>query len=105
MDRFDDDSALPDGLRNARFTHGDIYEEPGWYDAEYAGYCGEAVFYRLVLQQRVRPGGVVVELGAGTGRLALRFAQEGFRVHGVEPSKPMRALLEKKRAEAVILQG
>lgn len=94
----DDDSALPDELRLARYATTGIYDAPAWYDVDYAGYRGEEAFYRLVLQQHAKPGGVVVELGAGTGRLALRFAQEGFVIHGVEPAAPMRALLEEKRA-------
>lgn len=98
----DDDRALPDDLRLARYVTTGIYDAPAWYDVDYAGYRGEEAFYRLVLQAHVKPGGAVVELGAGTGRLALRFAQEGFVIHGVEPAAPMRGLLEKKRATAGI---
>jgi SAM-dependent methyltransferase len=98
----DDESALPDSLtsKNVRFSRGNIYDEPGWYDVDYAGYRGEEAFYRLVLSKAVKPGGVVVELGTGTGRLALRFAADGFRVHGVEPSDKMRGLFEEKRDKA-----
>jgi SAM-dependent methyltransferase len=96
----DDDDALPDELRSATFHHSDIYDAPDWYDVDYAGYRGEEAFYRLVLAQTVKEGGVVVELGVGTGRLALRFAHEGFVIHGVEPAAPMRALLAEKRAKA-----
>jgi cysteine synthase A len=34
----------------------------------------------------VSPGGVVVELGAGTGRLTLPLAAGGRRLHAVEPA-------------------
>lgn len=98
----DDDAALPDSLREARYAACGIYEAPAWYDVDYAGYRGEEAFYRLVLAKYARPGGSVVELGAGTGRLTIPFAQEGFRMHGVEPAAPMRVLLEEKCAKAGI---
>lgn len=92
----DDDTLLPEALRRARFVQVDIYDAPEWYDVDYAGYRGEEAFYRLVLQSAVRAGGAVVELGVGTGRLALGFAESGYHVHGVEPASAMRALLERK---------
>lgn len=100
----DDDSAVGDELKNARFSRCDIYDAPEWYDVDYAGYRGEESFYRLVLQTHAKPmaidaRGVVVELGAGTGRLTLKFAADGWRIHGVEPAAPMRALLDAKRAK------
>jgi SAM-dependent methyltransferase len=98
----EDDAALPDELRSARYVHSDIYDAPVWYDVDYAGYRGEESFYRLVLQTHLREGGSVVELGAGTGRLALRFAGDGFFVHAVEPAAPMRAVLVAKRARAAL---
>lgn len=49
-----------------------------------------------MLQGHAKPGGIVVELGAGTGRLALKFAAEGHRIHGVEPAAPMRSILAAK---------
>ncbi len=101
----DDDSALPDALRNATYRVGGIYDEPAWYDVDYAGYRGEEAFYRLVLDKALKPGGVCVELGVGTGRLALRFVDDGFPLHGVEPSPKMRALLEEKRgARALVVE-
>lgn len=103
---FDDDSAVGDALRAAHtvFTKLGIYDAPEWYDVDYAGYRGEEAFYRLVLQKHADATpdgtGLVVELGAGTGRLALKFAAEGYRIYGVEPAREMRDLLEKKRAKA-----
>jgi ubiquinone/menaquinone biosynthesis C-methylase UbiE len=99
-DPLTDDSSLPRELREATFTKSGIYDAADWYDVEYAAYRGEESFYRLMLQRYVKPGGVVVELGVGTGRLALRFAAEGFAIHGVEPSQEMRDRLAKKAAQA-----
>lgn len=53
-----------------------------------------------MLQRHAKPAGIIVELGAGTGRLALKFAADGHRVHGVEPAAPMRAILASKLARA-----
>lgn len=101
----DDDSAVGDDLRRATFTKCGIYDAPEWYDVDYAGYRGEEAFYRLVLQRHVKPNGVVVELGVGTGRLALKFAAEGFRIHGVEPAAPMREMLRAKNKDIVVVDG
>ncbi len=103
----DDDSAVGDELRAATFVKCGIYDAPEWYDVDYAGYRGEEAFYRLVLQRHAKTDGigVVVELGAGTGRLALKFAAEGFHVHGVEPAAAMRELLQKKSSDIVVVDG
>ncbi|MFD7831347.1 class I SAM-dependent methyltransferase [Kitasatospora sp. NPDC059803] len=42
------------------------------------------------------PGARVLELGVGTGRVALRLAEQGFEVHGVETSPAMLARLAEK---------
>lgn len=83
------------GLRYRRRA---LYEEPGSYDLDYAGYTAELSFYRMLLREHVKDGCVYVELGAGTGRIALPFAREGARVHAVEPARAMRSLLEEKVA-------
>lgn len=41
-------------------------------------------------------GGRALELGIGTGRIALPLAQRGVRVHGIELSKAMAARLRAK---------
>lgn len=92
----DHDASLPDSLRLVAYRHAPIYDAPEWYDVDYAGYRGEERFYRSVITQHVRPGGAVVELGIGTGRLALQLVQDGYSVHGVEPASAMRARLEEK---------
>ncbi|WP_396593713.1 class I SAM-dependent methyltransferase [Brevundimonas sp. R86498] len=44
------------------------------------------------------PGGTVLELGAGTGRIALALAQRGFRVTGLDIAPAMLAQARTKRA-------
>ena len=41
-------------------------------------------------------GDRVLDLGAGTGDLTIRLTEAGFRVQAVEPSEPMRAILESR---------
>ena len=45
------------------------------------------------------PGASVLELGVGTGRVALPLADKGFRVHGVDSSEGMLARLAEKDPE------
>lgn len=44
----------------------------------------------------LRAGGRVLDLGAGTGELTVRLIEAGFQVEAVEPSEPMRAILESR---------
>ncbi|MFF7357588.1 MULTISPECIES: class I SAM-dependent methyltransferase [Streptomyces] len=48
------------------------------------------------------PGASVLELGVGTGRVALPLAAKGFRVHGVDSSAGMLARLAEKDPEGRI---
>lgn len=82
-------------MARARFRRAALYDDPSSYDLDYAGYSAELPFYRMLAREHVKDG-VYVELGAGTGRLALPLAREGFRVHAVEPSTAMRRRLREK---------
>jgi SAM-dependent methyltransferase len=68
----------------------EIYDE--WISAE----LGDVDFYVTEAQ---RSGGPVVELGVGTGRVAIPIAHAGVPVIGVDASKGMLAIC-RKRAEA-----
>lgn len=46
----------------------------------------------------IPPGGTVLELGAGTGRIALSLAQRGFRVTGLDIAPAMLEQAKAKRA-------
>lgn len=63
------------------------------YDAEF-GWSREDDFFVSVAREA--PGGRVVDLGCGTGRLALGLAVAGFRVTGIDPA---RASLDAARAK------
>jgi SAM-dependent methyltransferase len=65
------------------------------YDEIYGGaFDTDGAVARLV---ELATGGPVLELGIGTGRLALPLAAAGLEVHGVDGSEEMLALLERKQ--------
>jgi SAM-dependent methyltransferase len=67
------------------------------YDAFYVGgappIAGDIAFYDRLAQAT---GGPVLELGCGTGRIALALAQAGLSVTGVDVSAGMLALARRK---------
>lgn len=64
------------------------------YDDLYAGHWEvDAAVERLV---ELAGGGAVLELGIGTGRLALPLLERGVEVHGIDGSPEMVAKLRKK---------
>jgi SAM-dependent methyltransferase len=67
------------------------------FDERYAHLAEPAVVDPIVdfLAERAR-GGAALELGIGTGRIALPLARRGLRVHGIELSEAMVARLRAK---------
>jgi SAM-dependent methyltransferase len=66
------------------------------YDRRHASRFAEAEATADFLAGFVQPGGRVLELGVGTGRLALPLAARGLDVHGVDSSPAMLARLRAK---------
>lgn len=62
------------------------------YELGRPGYADAAVDF-LTTRFALAPGRVVVDLGAGTGKLSQRLAATGARVIAVEPVAEMRALI------------
>lgn len=91
----DGEADLPEALqaRSRRLIEADIYDAADWYDVDYAGYLGELRFYRRVCEALRGDDDVIVELGAGTGRLTRPLLHDGHRIHAVEPAPSMRARL------------
>jgi SAM-dependent methyltransferase len=81
--------AGPDGYFDGRVAEG--------FDERYAYLAEPAVVDPIVdfLVERAR-GGPALELGVGTGRIALPLAQRGVRVHGIDLSEAMVARLRAK---------
>ena len=71
----------------------------GWaeyYDLIHQGLPGEAEFY---VGNAMRQGGRTLELGCGTGRLAIPMAMSGVDVVGLDNSKAMLDCCREKLAE------
>jgi SAM-dependent methyltransferase len=64
------------------------------YDLAYGDYDQDIVFYQNLAG--AAPDDCVLELGVGTGRVALPLARAGFRVWGIDRSLPM---LERARTK------
>ena len=62
------------------------YEDGPYYDQAYRRRRHDVRFYTRLA---VESGGPVLELGAGTGRVALAIAKAGVDVVGIEPMVPM----------------
>jgi len=77
----------------------DYFDEPvaARFDERYADLAEPAVVDPMVdfLVERAG-GGTALELGIGTGRIALPLARRGVRVHGIELSEAMVARLRAK---------
>ncbi len=59
------------------------------YEAEHRGWTDDLDLYRALA---ARAGGPVLELGCGSGRVAIALAEAGHEVHGVDTSEAMLAI-------------
>jgi ubiquinone/menaquinone biosynthesis C-methylase UbiE len=91
------DWQLPPGVSRALW---DYFHDPAiarTYDQTLADTPLLAVDQAFVLEQ-CRPPGTVIDLGAGTGRLAITLAQRGYRPIAVDLSPEMLKVLREKSA-------
>lgn len=73
-----------------------------WHDCECGGYRADLDLWRSLA---ARAGGQVLELGAGTGRVALDLARAGFEVTAVERERKLVRELERRaRAEGLAVE-
>jgi SAM-dependent methyltransferase len=80
-------------------TDHDLYsgQTAAAYDAWFGAYLGTAALVDRLVQLAADGGpGPVLELGIGTGRVALPLTQRGLKVHGVDGSQAMIAQLRAK---------
>lgn len=66
-----------------------------WHDVECGGYSADLPTWSQLASEAAGP---VLELGAGTGRVALHLAGEGFEVTALERSEPLLAALAERAA-------
>jgi len=72
------------------------------YDDEVEGFEPEVLDPTVDFLAELAHGGAVLELGIGTGRVAVPLAQRGLRVHGIDLSPAMVARLRAKpEAQAI----
>ncbi|MCU1401147.1 MAG: methyltransferase type 11 [Acidimicrobiales bacterium] len=81
---------MSDPTHHAEFGHHRLVEV---YDADYGWSCDDDFFMSVV---GVRPRSRVLDLGCGTGRLALGMAEAGHVVTGVDPAA---ASIERARSK------
>lgn len=79
------------------------------YDLAYGRSFGE--FYKSltvatiqVITDKIRPGGRIVDFGAGTGRLSIPLADKDFEVTSVDPCDEMLCQLKQKTREGMKLR-
>jgi len=74
-----------------------------WHDVECASYAADLGLWRELAGER---GGPVLDLGCGTGRVALDLAARGFEVTGVDADRLLAdALSERARARSLSATG
>jgi len=66
-----------------------------WHDLECGGYSADLPFWHALAQ---RCGGAVLDIGAGTGRVALPLARAGHRVVALEHDATLAAELSRRAA-------
>ena len=74
-----------------------LYSDGRHYDLQHSGITDDIPFY---LGEAQRYGGPLLELACGTGRIAIPLAGEGYRVTGLDVSRPMLDRAREKAADA-----
>ena len=74
-------------------THGSA---SAWHDAEHGGYAADLPMWERLASQR---GGPVLDLGAGTGRVALHLAARGHEVVAVDSDRELLTTLRGRAEE------
>lgn len=83
-------------------------EMPAWteHHQAHAGERQEASDFGLAVAERLAPGSVVVDLGAGRGRDALHFARQGHEVRAYDFSRPaVNQVRRRARAEGLAVSS
>src|SRR5262245_5334298 len=93
------DWRLPPGVSRGL---GDYLHDPGVARGYDAGLAGSALFRadEAFVARHCPPGGRLIDLGCGTGRLLVAFAGRGHRVLGVDLSAEMLKVARDKAAAA-----
>jgi SAM-dependent methyltransferase len=79
-----------------RLSFGTVAEQ---YDSHRPGYPDE-MFEAVLEYAGVRPGDRILDVGAGTGRASLLFAERGYEITAIEPDSAMAAVASQRAATA-----
>jgi SAM-dependent methyltransferase len=71
------------------------YADAALYDYEYRRRRADVTFYRELARRRLPTGAAILDLGAGSGRVAIPLARDGFHVTAIDRSP---AMLDRLRA-------
>ncbi|RUL75419.1 class I SAM-dependent methyltransferase [Dyella choica] len=71
----------------------DVYADAAFYDQEFATRSHDIPFF---VRQAKQADGPVLEVACGTGRITLPIAREGIGITGLDVSRPMLELAERK---------
>jgi SAM-dependent methyltransferase len=82
--------------RHRRLSFGSVAEQ---YDRLRPGYPA-AVIDAILHYADARPGDAILDVGAGTGRATLLFAERGYAVTAIEPDGAMAAVASQRAATA-----
>ena len=74
-------------------------EAARWYSTVYAWKNDDIPFYLAQAERWAGPGGAVLELACGNGRVALPMARAGYRVAAVDTSEAMLEQLAQRLSE------
>jgi SAM-dependent methyltransferase len=74
------------------------YADAALYDYEYRRRRADVTFYRELARNRLPAGAAILELGAGSGRVTIPLARDGFHVTAVDRSPAMLARLRARIA-------
>lgn len=78
------------------------YDDPVYYDYTYRRRREDVAFYQRVARQY---GGPVLELGVGSGRVAIPLCRDGHTVVGIDLSAPMLAQAAARAKDAELPRG
>ena len=78
---------------------GGIEEAVLWHDLECASYSADLALWERLAASR---GSEVLDLGCGTGRVALHLARRGHRVTGIDSDPALVAELNRRAGEAAL---
>lgn len=70
-----------------------------WYDAIYVWKTDDLSFYQTQAERWAGPGGALLELACGTGRVTLPLARAGYRLTSLDSATEMLELLAAKLAK------